>query len=423
MATLPLQGIRVIDLTVVWAGPFASALLSDLGAEVIRVESIQRWDTIIRMAGDAKAMRAHGNDLPEDAPPWELSTNFNTVGRNRRSVTMDLTRPDGREAFYRLAANSDVFIENNTPDVVYHLGINYEELSKHNPNLIMVSLSAYGATGPYRSFRAYGSNMEAMIGHALLRGYTDTDPTNNTSVFFADACAGATTAFAVLAALRHRHKTGRGQYIEMSQTENVAHTLTQAIMDYSMNQRVQQTLGNRDPSRAPQGVYRCAGDDKWVALSCSSDAEFEGLCCVIGKPELASDARFASGLTRYSHQDELDALISAWTETVDQYEAFHALQASGVAASPVLNLAQVFEDPQLRARGMWHNVTHPIVGTHEYLKPPISNMSDTPLRYWRHAPTLGQDNEYVYKQVMGFSDEEYQTYVDQGHIGTRFAGR
>ncbi len=133
MPVLPLQGVRVIDMTVVWAGPFGAALLSDLGAEVIRVESAQRWDQIIRMAGDAKAMRAHGHDVAEDAAPWEMGSNFSSVGRNRLSVTMDLTRQEGKEAFYRLASKSDIFIENNTPDVVYHLGINYEELSKHNP--------------------------------------------------------------------------------------------------------------------------------------------------------------------------------------------------------------------------------------------------------------------------------------------------
>jgi crotonobetainyl-CoA:carnitine CoA-transferase CaiB-like acyl-CoA transferase len=208
----------VIDITVVWAGPFASALLSDLGAEVIRVESNRRWDRIIRMdGGEAATMKAKGQIRP-DAPAWEVSSNFNTVGRNRKSVTMDLTRPEGMEAFYRLVEQSDIFIENNAPDVVHHLSIDYETLKQHNPRLIMLSLSAFGATGPYRNYRAYGSNMEALVGHALLRGYADTDPTHNTSAFFADACAGATAAFAAMAAVKHRMNTGRGQYIDMSQS-------------------------------------------------------------------------------------------------------------------------------------------------------------------------------------------------------------
>jgi crotonobetainyl-CoA:carnitine CoA-transferase CaiB-like acyl-CoA transferase len=407
-------------MTVVWAGPFGAALLSDMGAEVIRVESAQRWDAIIRMAGDANAMRAHGSEVPADAPPWEISSNWNTVGRNRKSVTMDLSRPEGREVFYRLVSKSDIFIENNAPDVVHHLEIDYERLRKHNPKLIMVSLSAFGATGPYRNYRAYGSNMEAVVGHALLRGYPDTDPTHNTSVFFADTCAGATSAFALLAALRHRHVTGEGQYIDMSQSENVAHTLTPAIMDYAMNGRVQETLGNRDAQRAPQGVYQCAGDDAWLALSCGDDAEFAALCTGMGRPDLINDERFATLEARQRNHDALDAAIGAWTSQQDQTRAFHALQALGVPATPVYSIAQVYEDPQLRARDMWQEVTHPVAGTHDYYKPSIAHMSETPLQYWRHAPTLGQDNEYVYKQVMGYTDAEYQRFVDAGHVGTTY---
>jgi crotonobetainyl-CoA:carnitine CoA-transferase CaiB-like acyl-CoA transferase len=420
MPPLPLEGIRVIDLTVVWAGPFGAALLSDLGAEVIRVESVQRWDTNLRIAGNPDQMRQNGGNPAPDAAPWETSGNFNSVGRNRKSVTIDLTRPEGQAAFYRLVERSDVFIENNSPDVVHHLKINYDVLKEHNPKLIMVSLAAFGATGPYRHFRAYGANMEAVVGHALLRGYADADPTHNTNVFFADACAGATSAFAVMAALHHRLRTGEGQYIDMAQAENVAHTFSQAIMDYSMNRRVQSTLGNRDAARAPQGVYRCDGDDKWLALSCGSDAEFRALCDVIGRPELATDARFAGSLSRHREQDALDAEITAWTVTVDQYEAFHKLQAAGVPASPVLSIAQVYADPHLRERGMWQQVTHPVAGTHDYLKPPISHMSKTPLQYWRHAPTLGMDNEYVYKEVMGYSDDEYRWFVENQHAGTTF---
>ena len=420
MPRLPLEGLRVIDLTVVWAGPFGAALLSDMGAEVIRVESIQRWDTNLRIAGNREAMQANGGSPREDAPPWELSANFNSVGRNRRSVTIDLTRAEGQDAFYRLVASSDIFIENNSPDVVHHLKISYDILKQHNPELIMLSLPAFGATGPYRHFRAYGANMEAVLGHTLLRGYADSDPTHNTNVFFADACAGATSAFALLAALRFRLKTGKGQLIDMAQAENVAQTFSQALMDYSMNGRIQTTLGNRDPARAPQGVYRCAGDDAWIAISCGSDAEFQGLCAVMGRTDLAADDRFAGSLERYTHQDALDAEIKAWTAAQEHYDAFHALQKAGVTCSPVLTVAEVAADPHLQARDMWQEVTHPYAGTHRYLKPPISHMSKTPLQYWRHAPPLGFDNEYVYKQVMGYSDEEYRWFVDNLHAGTTF---
>ena len=416
---LPLEGVRVIDMTVVWAGPFASALLGDLGAEVIRVESLQYWDKNSRGQNvTVEQLQQNGGAPDPEAKLWNLSANFNSVGRNKKSVTMDLTRAEGKAAFYRLIERSDVYIENNSPDVVQRLGLIYDALGKVNPRLVMLSMPAFGTTGPYSRFRAFGANMEAVVGHTLLRGYADTDPTHNTGVFHADACGGATGAFAVLAALHYRSKSGKGQFIDLSQAENVSHTLSQAFMDYSMNRRVQGTLGNRDATRAPQGVYRCAGEDAWLALSCGSDAEFAALCEVIGRPDLAADPHFADAAGRRAHQDDLDAAIGAWSADKDHYDAFHLLQAAGVPASPVLNVAEVFADPHLRDREVWQELDHPAAGHHFYLRPPMSHMSKTPLRIWKHAALLGEDNEYVYKQVLGYSDAEYAWFVANGHAGT-----
>jgi crotonobetainyl-CoA:carnitine CoA-transferase CaiB-like acyl-CoA transferase len=259
--------------------------------------------------------------------------------------------------------------------------------------------------------------MEAVVGHTLLRLYPDTDATNATSVFLADAAGGATGAFAVMAALYHRRKTGRGQFIDLSQAENVMHTLSQAVMDYSMNGRVQTSYGNRHPDRAPQGVYRCAGDDSWLALSVGSDDEFGGLCGVIGQGVLADDPRFAVLEARQKHHDELDAIIEAWSADKDKYDAFHQLQAAGVPASPVLNAREAFADPHLKSRDDWQQVTHPAAGTYWHLRSPIHHMSKTPLYIRKHAALLGEDNEYVYKQVCGYTDEEYQWFVENGHAG------
>jgi crotonobetainyl-CoA:carnitine CoA-transferase CaiB-like acyl-CoA transferase len=175
--------------------------------------------------------------------------------------------------------------------------------------------------------------------------------------------------------------------------------------------------------RAPQGVYACTGMDNWVAISCGNDEEFAGLCRTMGRVELASDDRYSDAASRRFNHDQLDSEIAAWTQTMEQYEAFHALQANGVTASPVLRLSQVYEDPHLRSRDMWQDVAHPISGTHPYLRPPISHMSETPLWYWRPAPTLGQDNEYVYKDLLGYGDTDYQELLEKGYIGTTFAGR
>ena len=421
MPKLPLEGVRVIDMCVVWAGPFGSALLGDLGAEVIRVETVQYWDVNNRIPGNPEAMRERGaTDVAADATPWDTSPNANSVGRNKRSVTIDLRRPEGQEIFHRLVGVSDIFIENNSPDFVEKASLTYDVLSKVNPKLIMCSMPAFGTFGPYSRFRAFGANMEAVVGHSLLRGYTDTDPTHNTGVFLADACGGATAAFAIMSALYHRNKTGRGQFIDMSQAENVSHTLSQAVMDYSMNGRVQSTMGNRDASRAPQGVYRCQGDDAWLALSCGSDEEFAGLCGAMDRADLLTDARFADSLSRYANQDALDAEITEWTQTQHNYRAFHRLQEHGVACSPVLSPADVFADPHLQARGIWQQLKHPAAGTHYYLKSPLSHMSKTPLSIYRPASTLGQDNEYVYKELLGYSDAEYQGFIETHHAGTTF---
>lgn len=419
MGRLPLEGIRVIDLTVVWAGPFGAALLGDLGAEVIKVDSIQRWDVITRgQNATVEQIREHGGNPRDDAQPYNLSANFNSVGRNKKSVTIDLTRPEGQEAFYRLVANSDVFIENNAPDVVKRFNITYDDLKKHNPALIMASLPAFGASGPYSHFRAYGANMEAVVGHTLLRGYPDTDATTVTSVFLADACGGATIAFGIMAALHHRRKTGRGQFIDMSQAENVMHTLTQAIMDYSMNGRVQTTIGNRHPYRAPQGCYPCTGEDHWITISVGTDEEFEGLCRVMGREELAGDERFADSLSRYRNQHALDAEIAAWSAGQDHIQAFHALQQAGVPAGPVLRASEIYEDPHLKARDDFQVVTHPVAGTYTHYKSPIHHMSETPLAIRKYAAPLGEDNEYVYREICGYTAEEYRWFVENGHAGT-----
>lgn len=423
---LPLDGLRIIDMTVVWAGPFATVLLGDMGAEVVRVESLQRFDVNTRGNPNItpEQVRSQGGGVfPEGDPgkrPWERSASFNTTGRNKRSLTVDLSHPRGKAVFFRLAERSDIFIENNAPDVISKLGIGYDVLAAVNPRLIMISMPAFGSSGPYHHFRAYGANMEAVVGHTLLRGYPDTDPTNTSNVFFADAVGGAGAAFAVLAAVAQRERTGKGQFIDMSLAENVGHTFSQAMMDYSMNGRVQGTWGNRNPERAPQGVYRCAGEDAWLALSCGSDGEFAALCRAIDRPDLGADPALATLAGRWERHDDLDAAIAAWCAPLDHYDAFHRLQAAGVDAAPVLAIPEVAVDPHLHARGMWVPVTHPQAGTHEYLGSIIGHMSGTPLPIRSPAPTLGQHNRELYQDLLGYSDEEYQWFIDHGFVGDTY---
>jgi crotonobetainyl-CoA:carnitine CoA-transferase CaiB-like acyl-CoA transferase len=428
MPRLPLEGIRVIDLTIVWAGPFAAANLADMGAEVYRVESGQRFDGNTRAhVPDFERTKRHSGGRPgyagvhPDARPYDVSPNANTTGRNKYHCTIDLTRPEGKEILLRLVEKCDVFVENNARDTIAKLGITYEVLAARNPRLIYCSLAAFGTTGPYAHFRAYGASMEAMVGHTLLRGYTDVDPVHSTNVFIADSTGGAAATFAVMAALYQRQRTGRGQFIDMSQAENMTHSLSQAFMDYSMNGRIQGTRANRDAASAPQGVYRCAGEDCWLALSCHNDADFETLCRAMGREDLLADERFNDGAARWRNQDALDVVINAWSQGRDHIELFHELQAAGLDAAPVYNVAEVFEDANLRARDAWQEVTHPMAGTHAYLRPVIGHMSKTPLSIRKHASTVGEDNEYVYKEVIGYSDEEYQRFIEDGQASISFA--
>ena len=427
MTMLPLEGIRVLDMTVVWAGPYGTSFLADLGAEVIRVESTGVFIPMTR------GMRAHPTDaelrntpgfagsLPGRTPgarPWNRAPVFNAHGRNKLSMTVDLLRPEGMEVFKRMVKISDVFMENNATETMDKLGISYEMLQEENPEIIMLRMPAYGNTGPYRNFRAYGLHMEGLIGHTLLRGYPGMDPSTTTSVLVADAAAGTQGAFAVLAALHYRRRTGKGQLIELAQAENTIPYLGQFFMDYSMNKRNTTTMGNRHPHFI-QGCYPCRGEDRWVTITLYGDDDWEAFCRVIGNPSWCRDQKFADPPSRYRHHDELDRHISRWTGPRDHYQVMRLLQEAGVAAGPVMDQRDAYNDPHLDQRGMFEEVTQEDTGTHRYPRPPYV-MSETPIGIRRGPVRLGEDNEYVYKTLLHYTDQEYSELESQGHIGMDF---
>lgn len=424
---LPLEGIRIVDITVVLAGPYGAMMLADMGAEVIRVESTQVWQNSTRGQNphptkeqSAKGTLIAGQYYPNKDPGerhWNRYLPFNCHSRNKLSMTVDLRAPRGKEIFKRLVRVSDVVIENNAAGVIEGLGLGYKVLREVKPDIIMLSSTGMGSTGPYRHFRGFGSQFEAVVGHSWLLGYPDSEP--STSSILSDASAGAALALAVVMALHYRNRTGEGQFIDLSQGEVLMPYFGQAIMDYTMNGRVQGRVGNRSPFLAPQGVYRCQGEDRWLALSIASDEEFQALCQAMGMPDLAKDPRFADAVSRYRHQDELNPIIEAWTLRYDHHELFRLLQGLGIAAGPVLDAAECLADPQLNDRGFFEEVTHPEAGTHRY-PGMLWKLSETPGRIHRHAPLLGQDNEYVYKTLLGTSDEEYMELEKEGHIGTEY---
>jgi len=427
MAKLPLQGIRVVDITVIWAGPFATLHLADWGAEVIRVESVKHFQVLTR-GGNARPPQelvsnptrtgGLGTYCNRDVSfrPWNRFTLFNAHARNKLGCTMDLAQPKGKELFKRLIQESDVFLESNAPHVMENLGLTYDVLKEVNPKLIMISMAGFGHYGPCKYYRALGAHQEGFIGHTFLRGYPDSDPSTTSTLYHADEAAGTHAAFAVLLALHYRNRTGKGQFIDMAQAEATMPHLGEAIMDYTMNRRVQTSTGNRLPGTAPCGCYRCRGEDRWINITVSSDGEWAGLCRAMGNPQWTNEERFSDSLSRDKHQDELDRFIEEWTVTQNHYDLMYRLQREGVPAGPVIFEDDAYADPHLKERGFFEELTHEECGTHLY--PGLGwRMSQTPNKLRLPPVRLGEHNEYVYKQILKVPDEEYLELEKEGHIG------
>jgi crotonobetainyl-CoA:carnitine CoA-transferase CaiB-like acyl-CoA transferase len=420
----PLEGIRILDLTIALAGAFTTMLLADLGAEVLKIESLQHYPTPTKgprhppRGDDAVAMSAT-RDYPDNDPgddPWNRLSWFNAQARNKRDATMDLTRPRGRELFLRLVEQSDGLVENNAAGLLEKLGIGPDVLHEVNPRLIIVRMPPMGTWGPDSNATGFGWHFEDLGGFLRVQGYPDGLEVGS---IFMDGASGPGGANAFLMALLERRRTGRGPVCELAQVENMISHIGDLTMDAAMNDRAPRRWGNRSPDFAPQGCYPGAGDDAWVVLSVRDDAEWSRLRHVLGDPvELDAPALATLDGRRAAH-DDIDAAVAEWTSQRTAMEATSALQSAGIPAGPVMNEADAAADPQLHERGFFQLLEHPSAGVHFH---PGTNfqMDGTPLELWRAAPTLGQDNEYVYKELLGISDDEYAELVADGHIGTEY---
>lgn len=438
MSPKPLEGIRVIDFCVVWAGPFATMLLGDLGAEIIKPENPNVFQPLTRgpMARPPAAYLANtiawAGGMPRNEPgtrPWDYSPTFVSLYRNKKSFSVDTRAPEGMEALRRLVAVSDVFYENNAVGTMEKLGITYEWLKSLNPRIIMVRVPAYGSTGPYaHGARALGVHLEAVMGHTLLRGYDDTDPSSNSAIYSGDYLAGAQGAFAVMTALWERERTGEGQLIEIAQAENAAAMFTQAIMDYSLNGNIQGAIGNRDVhGRFPCGVYPAkspggpdTSDDHWIAISVEDDAQWQALAGAMGSPEWARDSRFATNAGRAENFREIDRKIAEYTSAFEDYELMARLQAAGVPAAPVLEASRLYDDPHMRARGFFRKQHQKSSGEYEYMGP-MWQFPETPVEFYQPPVMFGEHNDYVYRQLLGYSEAELEQLRAAGHITTEYA--
>ncbi len=424
LSGLPLEGIRILDITVVWAGPYGTMQLADWGAEVIRVESTQRMATSTRgdMAHPPSAMYRRGSALgyaqnDGGERPWNRHSIFNSNSRNKLSVTVDMTTTEGQEVFEELVRRSDGLVENNVPVSMERLGVTWERLSSINPKFVLVRQPAFGLDGPYKNYRTWGNHMESLSGHPALRGYPDEDLERAASGVPSDASGGIGGALAMMMGLRYRERTGKGAMIEVPTAENFVPFLGDFIMDYTMNGRMHEKLANQHLYWAPHNVYACAGHDRWVTIACRNDEEFQRLCAEMGQAELAFDQRFRDSLNRWRNRAELDRVIADWTGDQDHKDVMHRLQKVGVSAGAVLDEGDALADPHLADRGFFETLVHPEIDG-EYRHPgPLFQMASMRNHLWRHAPRLGEDNEYVYKTILEFSDEKYAEFEAQGHIG------
>ena len=383
MPDKPLQGIRVADFSQVLAGPYCTMLLAMAGADVIRIQNPQ--DTI-------------------------GTTGFNGLNVNKRSIQLDLHRPEAVALAKELVRVSDVVVENFRPGTLDRLGLGYKELCQVRPDIIMVSISMTGQEGPERRYGGFGSNFSALSGMGYLTSYADGIPTEVRAPM--DTTNGTSACFAILAALMHRQATGEGQYIDQSARETITSFLGDIFLDYALNRRGPKPMGNGHSYMAPHGVYPCKEEDSWITIAVGDDSEWQSLCRAMNRPDLLNDLRFQDAVGRWQHREELDALLAGWTRSFADVELMALLQEAGVAAMPSFSNKELYEDSHLKERKVYQEVTHPELGRKVVLGPPFF-LTDTPLEVSSHASLLGQHNEQVFCDLLGLSQEELERLVKE----------
>ena len=396
MGTSSLKGVRVIAFTWVWAGPWMGAVLADMGAEVIKIETRQRLDSqrVVKITKNAEQGLNQGQ--------------FNVTNRGVKSCTLNVKQPQGVEIIKKLIKMSDVIITNFAPRIMPGWGLDYTALKEIKSDIILVTLPAFGSTGPDKDYLSYGSTLEAVGGLSASFGYSGEGPVIS-GPYPSDPIGSMYGLVGVLAALNYRHKTGKGQHVDIAQSEGVTTLIPEVIMEQVMNGRTRPRMGNRDEIMAPHGCYPCKGEDKWVAIAVGSDAKWRVLCSVMGNPEWSKEERFSDQFNRWTNQDELNKLIAGWTKDFTPYELMQMLQRAGVAAGPSFNIEELINDPHSKKRGIFIEQNHPVAGkTIVYRSPWKSALTakNPP------APCLGENNNYVFKELLGMSDAEITALTD-----------
>jgi len=399
---LPLAGVRVLDCTAWWAGPAASHVLACLGADVIKVESARRPDL----------MRFTSTKRPGDGAWWEWGPLFHGVNVGKRGVTLDLTRPEGVGVFERLLGTADALLENYTPRVMDQFGLGWERVHEVNPRTVMVRMPAFGLDGPWRDRTGFAQTMECIAGMAWVTGFPDGPP-----VLVRGACdplAGAHAAFATMLALAERDRSGEGMLVEAAMVEAAVNVAAEQVISFDTTGTLRTRMGNRSLIAAPQGVYQCAGDDRWVALSVTTDEQWRALVSVLG------DAAWAGGIDdRMAAHDLIDDELGKWCAGQDPEQVAELLSAAGVPAEVVTPAVSILDNPQIRHRGLYEDEDHPVTGTHAI---PGMPFRFTHVDRWarRPSPTIGEHNDEVLAEVA--TQEEIDRLRAAGVIGEGLKG-
>jgi benzylsuccinate CoA-transferase BbsF subunit len=400
---LPFSGVKVLEWATALTGPWSTRCLADYGAEVIKVESINAADTG-RLTLPYK----------DNIPGHDRAPRFSIANTGKKSLTLDIKKPRGKEIFLELIAWADILLQNKRPGALKELSLGYEELRKVKKDIILVDISIMGQDGPLvGKVGGWGNNSMAQSGQFYYYRFPENEP--NVAGFNAttDAVAPLYIAMASIAALDYKRKTGKGQHIDICQMEPIVHFLGPAILDYTVNGRIPSPVGNRSLYSAPHNAFRCHGDDKWCVIVVSTDDEWKRFCNVVGNPEWTKSSHFATFSRRKENEDELEELISTWTINHTPREVMTMMQEAGVPAGIVQNAEDIVEyDPQVKAREFFPRRSHPVIGEFMHERWPFI-LSETPGEI-RSFPCLGEHNYYVCTDILGMKPEEFVELINSG---------
>ncbi len=399
---LALDDLKVLELTRVITGSYPGRILANHGATVIHVESEKAPDSLMRSAHPYK----------DNIPGINRGAYFSKYNVDKYGITLNLTKPDALELMKRLVRWADVFVENNSPGTVMKYGLDYENVKKIKPDIIMVSTCLMGQRGVYANIRGFGAQSVAMAGYYEVTGYPDEGPVGPEGGY-TDLVSHQWLVAAILASVDYRNRTGIGQYLDHSQFEAGIHFLAPMILDYTFNGRLAKLQGNRDASACPHGCYRCQGDDRWCTIAVRTDKEWEGFCRVVGEAAWTGDPRFATFLDRKRNEDALERLIEKWTVRYSPEDVMSMMQAAGVPAGIVARGEDLLHDPQLKWRSHFKYLKHQEMGYIPYDESPF-RLSETPSEIRKPSPCLGEDNAYVAQEILGLSDEEFVLLMQKG---------